>query len=494
MVDTPSRLHRYYSSHAAQLLRQRAQKVDAKGNRAGLLFNCYSRASLSGKELPMPLADPRPCNLLLDLLARAPVNGLSAPELLDCAAAHDTVMSQPTLFRRLAELKERGEIFQIGLRRGTRYLLDPVPAHFRIPAERRRPVNYNFALLEQYRPNIDHWFRDEQRLRLHEAGRKIRDLPQAESNTIFERLLIDLSWASSYFEGNTYSLLDTERLLRDGHAAPEHSPHETWMILNHEEALEFVRQNASSLGPSAHEIRQLHALLARHLLHDESHVGRIRLGVVEIAGSSYLPITPPQLLQEQLENLLGKARAIREPFEQALFLLVFIPYLQPFIDVNKRVGRLAANIPLFKANLCPISYRDMDRERYTLGLLAFYELNRPERIASAFLDAYERGVDRYVALVKQGSHVHALEIRYYREIRKCIADYIAQANAPGEMTAETFATRRFSSMDEPTRAWLATRIATIVAQLNDTNHVAWGVSRMAWTQYCATGTLPPPPA
>lgn len=345
----------------------------------------------------MASVDPRPCTLLLQLIARSPAPGWTASELLDCLAAHDAAVSQPTLSRRLGELRERGEIIRLGSRRGSRYQVDPVPAHFTVPAERRRPVTYNFALLERYRPNLDHWLSDERRLRLHAAGRRIRDLPHAQSNSIFERLLIDLSWASSYFEGNTYSLLDTERLLLDGRAASGHTTHETRMILNHKDALEYVRQNAGVLGPTLRDVRDLHALLSNGLLRNAADCGAIRRGIVEIGGSSYLPITPPQQLEEQLESILGTARAIGDPFEQSLFLLVFLPYLQPFIDVNKRVGRLAANVPLFKANLCPMSYRDMDKERYTLGLLAFYELNRPERIASAFCDAYERGVARYAA-------------------------------------------------------------------------------------------------
>jgi Fic family protein len=440
----------------------------------------------------MSSPDPRPCTLLLELLARSPAAGLSAPELLDCLAAHDAAISQPTLSRRLAELKERGEVVRMGSRRGSRYQVDPVPAHFRMPAERRKPVNYNFTLLERYRPNQDHWLSDERRLRLHAAGRRIRELPCAMSNTIFERLLIDLSWASSYLEGNTYSLLDTERLLLDGRAASGHTARETQMILNHKYALEYVRQNAADLGPSPRELRELHALLSSGLLPNPADSGCIRRGIVEISGSSYLPITPPQQLEEQLNAILHKARAIGDPFEQALFLLVFVPYLQPFIDVNKRVGRLAANIPLFKANLCPISYRDMDKERYTMGLLAFYELNRPERIASAFLDAYEQGVERYAGLLKQGRHIHALEIRYHREIRRCVADFVAGAGGAHDLGIEAFASARFRNLDDAERGVIVARMMEVIPQLHDANYIAWGITRDSWARYCAGQTSAAP--
>ena len=191
------------------------------------------------------------------------------------------------------------------------------------------------------------------------------------------------------------------------------------MILNHKEALDYLRRRAVSFGPHPRDIYELHALLASGLLADEGNAGRIRRGIIEISSSSYLPATPPQLLEEQLVLILEKARAIEDPFEQSIFLLALIPYLQPFIDVNKRVGRVAANIPLLKANVCPMSYRDMDKDRYVQGLLAFYELNRPDYLVRAYCDAYERGADRYIAIVERARHVTALDVQYLLEIRQC---------------------------------------------------------------------------
>jgi Fic family protein len=412
------------------------------------------------------------------------IAGLGAPEIRERLQRRGIPLSQPTLSRRLSELQRRGQIVRQGLRRGTRYALDPVALHFSIVSERRKPVNYNFALILEYRPNVTQWLSAPQRERLRAAGERIRALPPAQGNTVLERLAIDLSWASSYLEGNTYSLLDTERLLVEGRAAAGHSAQETRMILNHKAALDYLREHAASFGPNQQEIRELHSLLANGLLANEADAGRIRRGIVEIGGSAYLPVTPPQQLEEQLDLILEKARAIEDPFEQSVFLLAFIPYLQPFIDVNKRVGRLAANIPLLKANVCPMSYRDMDKERYTRGLLAFYELNRPEILARAYVDAYERGVDRYSAIVEQGREVNPLEIQYFREMKQCVADYIgelADGREAGHPAA--FARTRFSTLPDAQREWLAERVAEVVLALHEGNIIAWGVHRETWQRF-----------
>jgi Fic family protein len=412
--------------------------------------------------------------------------GLGAPEIRERLQNRGIPLSQPTLSRRLGELQRSGHIVRQGLRRGTLYAIDPVALHFSVASERRRPVNYNFTLILGYRPNVTQWLSSTQRERLRAAGERIRALPPARGNTVLERLAIDLSWASSYLEGNTYTLLDTERLLVDGRAAAGHSAQETRMILNHKAALDYLREHAANFGPHQRDIRELHSLLASGLLADEADAGRIRRGIVEIGGSAYFPITPPQQLEEQLELILEKARAVEDAFEQSVFLLAFIPYLQPFIDVNKRVGRLAANIPLLKANVCPMSYRDMDKERYMQGLLAFYELNRPEMLARTYADAYERGVDRYAAIVEQGRELRPLEIQYFRELKQCVADYVGEL-ADGKEVGHpaTFARMRFNALPISQREWLAERVAEVVLALHEGNIIAWGVGREVWQRYAA---------
>lgn len=193
-----------------------------------------------------------------------------------------------------------------------------------------------------------------------------------------DRLLIDLSWNSSRLEGNTYSLLDTQRLLERGEAVEGKDAKETQMILNHKAAIEMLADDAEEIGFNRYTLCNLHALLSENLLPDPMAGGRLRSHSVGIGASVFEPLQVPQQIEEGFDIMLTKVEAVRNPFEQALFIMVHLPYLQPFDDVNKRLSRLAANIPLVRRNLCPLSFVDVDREMYTLGFLGVYELGRIE--------------------------------------------------------------------------------------------------------------------
>src|SRR6202034_4835816 len=173
---------------------------------------------------------------------------------------------------------------------------------------------------------------------------------------IFNRLLIDLSWNSSRLEGNTYSLLDTKRLIELGQEAEGRGHLEAQMILNHKDAIEFLVSAADEIGFNRYTILNLHGILAQNLLPDEAAPGRLRRIAVGIEKSAFHPLEVPQLIEECFNQLLATAQAIHDPFEQSFFAMVQLPYLQPFDDVNKRVSRLAANIPFIKGNLSPLSF------------------------------------------------------------------------------------------------------------------------------------------
>ncbi len=176
---------------------------------------------------------------------------------------------------------------------------------------------------------------------------------------IAHRLLIDLSWNSSRLEGNTYSLLETERLIQEGEAASGKGALEAQMILNHKDALEFLIDSAGEIDFNRYTLLNLHALLSDNLLADPMACGRLRSISVGIGRTVFLPLEGPQRIEECFQQILDTAAAIADPFEQAFFAMVHLPYLQPFEDVNKRVSRLAANIPLIKRNLCPLSFVDV---------------------------------------------------------------------------------------------------------------------------------------
>jgi Fic family protein len=179
------------------------------------------------------------------------------------------------------------------------------------------------------------------------------------ARTIYNRLLIDLSWNSSRLEGNTYSLLETERLLEHGEAAEGKDAQETQMIVNHKAAIELLVDQASEIGFNRYTILNLHALLADNLLADPQAGGRLRHIPVSIGGTVYSPLEAPQPIDECFQDILDKAAAIDDAFEQSFFVLLHLAYLQPFENVNKRVSRLAANIPLIRRNLCPLSFVDV---------------------------------------------------------------------------------------------------------------------------------------
>jgi hypothetical protein len=242
----------------------------------------------------------------------------------------------------------------------------------------RKPVGYRREFLESYRPNETFYLSEAQRAHLAQVGK-----PNFEDHAagtyakhILNRLLIDLSWNSSRLEGNTYSLLDTKRLIELGEAAEGRDRLEAQMIVNHREAIEFLVNDAEGIGFNRYTILNLHGILAQNLLADPSAPGRLRHIGVGIEKSTFHPLELPQLIDECFNQLLHKAAAIGDPFEQALFAMVQLPYLQPFDDVNKRVSRLSANIPFIKRNLSPLSFIDVPRALYTEAILGVYELTR----------------------------------------------------------------------------------------------------------------------
>ncbi len=227
---------------------------------------------------------------------------------------------------------------------------EAIKAYVRQPRHLRKPVGYQQPFLEAYQPNVTAYLPPPLRAQLHVLGQS----PAAQTpagtfaRDILHRLLIDLSWASSRLEGNTYSRLDTERLIAQGRVADGKDALETQMILNHKEAIEYLVGDPARASLTPDTLLALHALLSDGLMADPMAVGRLRLRAVEIGGSVYLPMSLPQGLQDLFGIVVQMAAEIDDPFEQAFFLMVHLPYLQPFEDVNKRVSRLAANIPFIR--------------------------------------------------------------------------------------------------------------------------------------------------
>ena len=361
-------------------------------------------------------------------------------------------ISRRSLQRRLSDLVATRKLIPAKKGRSTRYLLLPSageakreegsvalsPSGVEVsrqvwrPLAERTPVGYNREFLDKYRPNKSSYLTPETIAQLNRIGRTADSEKPAGTYArhILDRLLVDLSWASSQLEGNTYSLLDTKRLIEHGQAAEGKDAAETQMILNHKAAIEFLVDSAGDLEFNRQSILNLHALLSDNLLQDPGASGRLRRIGVGINDSVYHPLEVPQLIEECFQQVVDTAAAIREPFEQAFFAMVHLPYLQPFEDVNKRVSRLAANIPLVRLNLCPLSFVDVSERAYIAGLLGVYELNRVELLRDVFVWAYERSCQRYVAISQSLGQPDRFRLRFRNELTEVVSDIVRNLSRP----------------------------------------------------------------
>ena len=296
----------------------------------------------------------------------------------------------------------------------------------------RAPIGYQREFLDGYTPGVTQYLMESLRRHLHELGRTPDSQRPAGTYArgILNRLLIDLSWSSSRLEGNTYSLLDTKELIEHGNAAPGKDAKETQMILNHKAAIELLVDSAEEIGVNRYTITNLHALLADNLLDQPAYAGRLRETPIGISASSYIPTAIPQLISEMFELLLTKAAAIRDPFEQSLFLMVQLPYLQPFVDVNKRTSRLAANISLIKSNLVPLSFIDVSQSVYINGLIGVYEHTRVELLRDVFVWAYERSCRRYKTVRDSLPEPDRFRLKYRDALIEVVGEIIRRGLKP----------------------------------------------------------------
>ncbi len=374
-------------------------------------------------------------------------DGLSARQIHEELGG---AMALRTLQYRLRHLVETGHLVQEGEARSARYRISAgeetagaveTPDKRSVPVSEagaairkyvcqplasRKPVGYDRSFLDSYRPNETFYLSAEERARLREIGKpRVGEQPAGTyAKQLLGHLLIDLSWNSSRLEGNTYSLLDTRRLIDFGQAAEGRDWRETQMILNHKDAIELLVAEAHEIGFDRQTILNLHGMLANNLLPDPDAPGRLRRIAVGIGGSVFHPLEVPQRIEECFDQALASARAIEDPFEQAFFVMVQIPYLQPFDDVNKRVSRLSANIPLIKANLSPLSFRDVPKDAYTQAVLGVYECREIALLKDVFIWAYGRSAARYIAVRQSLGEPDPVKLRYRDPLREVIAGIV----------------------------------------------------------------------
>ena len=375
----------------------------------------------------------------------AAANGVSMSELM--AMHPDT--ARRSVQRLVAKLVENGQAIARGDGRGRRYygasisqktgaraseadvfpVYIPVSAdsqdilgYINLPLEARKPVGYQVDLLNTYQPNQTWYLSESLRRQLHKMGKTIDSQAPAGtySRAILNRLLIDLSWASSHLEGNTYSRLDTRELIEYGRLADGKAAIETQMILNHKSAIELLVENIDTAEFNHYTLMNIHSALSENLLPNPADEGRIRQHAVDISKSVYRPLSVPAQIEEVLNLVLSKVSQIDDAFEQSFFMMVHLPYLQPFADINKRTSRLAANLPLFRANLCPLTFLDVPEQAYSRATLGIYEMGRVELLRDLFVWAYERSTQEYLAIKQDLADPDPLRLAWRNFIKKTI--------------------------------------------------------------------------
>ena len=348
----------------------------------------------------------------------------------------------------------------------------------------RRPVGYQREFLQAYQPGTTFYLPELLRRQLHDMGcTPAGERPAGTyAREILGRLLVDLSWASSRLEGNTYSRLDTRNLIEFGQIAQGKDAIETQMILNHKAAIEMLVEDVDEVGFDAFTFKNLHAVLSQDLIRDPQASGRLRRRPVEVSGTVFHPLALPQVIEDCFQLLLDKATAIPDPFEQAFFLMVQLPYLQPFEDVNKRVSRIGANIPLIKHNLCPLSFIDVPERAYIEGTLGVYEINQVGLLRDVFVWAYERSCQRYLAITQTMVEPDPMKIKYREALIQAVQAVVKGQKHPDR---DAIAQLSVGYAEEADHTAFATMLMTALQQLHEGSIARYRLRRseyLAWQQ------------
>ena len=313
--------------------------------------------------------------------------------------------SDSTMKRLLSAAIKAGHIENVGRGPATRYRLTP-QAHVTMPLdlatyynkdidEREVQESFNFDLIRHVLPKVDIFTKEEFEV-LTAAQKKFEKntegMTDLEYRKEMERLGIDLSWKSSQIEGNTYSLLETERLLKDKQTASGKTKEEAIMLLNHKDALDFVLDVPNYLEElSVHKIENIHSILTKELGVDRN----IRHHRVGITGTNYRPLDNEFQIREALEDTCTLVNGKENVFEKALSTLVLLSYIHAFVDGNKRTARITSNAILIANGYCPISFRTVDSIDYKKAMLMFYEQNNIAAFKKIFIEQFLFAVKTY---------------------------------------------------------------------------------------------------
>lgn len=313
--------------------------------------------------------------------------------------------SKSTIKRILAALAEEGSIVVSGQGRATRYDVSPqakvtmeldTDTYFLNETDDRIvQTGFNFELINNILPKVEIFTPDEKshlEALQEQFSKNIEDITPTEYRKEMERLGIDLSWKSSQIEGNTYSLLETEKLLKEKKTAAGKTKEEAVMLLNHKDALDYLLENPSYFTElSVRRIEELHSILVKDLDLDKG----IRKRKVGVTGTNYTPLDNEFQIREALEDSCRLINGKENVFDKAILALVLISYIQAFADGNKRTARITGNAILIANRFCPISFRTVDSVEYKKAMLMFYEQNNISAFKKIFIDQFAFAVKTY---------------------------------------------------------------------------------------------------
>lgn len=323
-------------------------------------------------------------------------------EILPALSSH---VSDRTLMRMLSDAIAKGDVEVVGRGPATRYRLTPqahvtmdinIDTYFEKDVDERQVQQmFNFELINETLPKVNLFTPDELQ-NLNDAQNLFRqhlsEMSEIEYRKEMERLGIDLSWKSSQIEGNTYSLLETERLLKEKQTAKGKTKEEAIMLLNHKDALDFILDVPDYLKDlSVPRIEEIHSLLTKEL-GIERNIRHRRVG---ITGTNYMPLDNEFQIREALEDSVRLINGKENIFEKALLALVLLSYIQAFTDGNKRTARIISNGVLIANGYCPISFRTVDSIDYKKAMLMFYEQNNIVAFKRIFIDQFLFAVKTY---------------------------------------------------------------------------------------------------
>ncbi len=328
--------------------------------------------------------------------------GLSSKELFEHVKDE---ISYATLKRALKDLLQKELITTIGRGKATRYELSraydvmrliDVEEYYKKDIDARKvKKQFDHGLIREVLNKTTILLPGElERLNAQQKlfAQKIKKIKKGEYKKDMERLAIDLSWKSSQIEGNTYSLLETERLLKDKETAGGKTKDEAVMLLNHKDAIDFIASDPTYVKPlKLSVIEDIHSILIKELGVDRN----IRKRMVGITGTNYKPLDNEFQIREAMEELCGLINLKENAFEKAILVLALISYIQPFNDGNKRTARIISNAMLINAGYCPLSFRTVDALDYKKAILIFYECNNLSAIKRIFIEQFEFAVETY---------------------------------------------------------------------------------------------------